>query len=182
MTDYLRRFPICNKIAETLKLNIKFIHVFNEYNPNTQIYNGYNALFITNDDMVYGLGDNFWGSLGLGHNKSVQSPQLIPKLSHQGIQRFINGVFSFGDNFYGQLGRDIKKDDYFMKPENMMFFNDLDITDISCGFAHTLALTANGQYQDNYFERTFNVISLIGSGSFGEVFKVEDKIDGEINP
>ncbi|CAG2170732.1 unnamed protein product [Oppiella nova] len=139
MATYMRKFPICNKIPETLKLNIKFIHVFNEYNPNTQIYNGYNALIITNDDKVYGLGDNFWGSLGLGHNKSIQSPQLIPELCHQ-----VNQVFSFGDNFYGQLGRDIVKDDYFMKPENMTFFNDLDITDISCGFAHTLALTANG--------------------------------------
>ncbi|CAG2166883.1 unnamed protein product [Oppiella nova] len=71
--------------------------------------------------MVYGLGSNSKGQLGLGHNTSIHTPQPVPQLCHKNIHQFINGcdfvlavntdnnvIFSFGCNSRGQLGRDAK--------------------------------------------------------------------------
>ncbi|CAG2169666.1 unnamed protein product [Oppiella nova] len=78
---------------------------------------GYNVLFKTNDDKVYGLGSNKLGSLGLGHNDYVSEPQLIPELCHQNIQR--------------------------VDPENELFVKLKSIGQISCGLYHLLALTSD---------------------------------------
>ncbi|CAG2165492.1 unnamed protein product [Oppiella nova] len=41
--------------------------------------------------MVYGLGTNSEGQLGLGHNTSIETPQQVPELCHKNIQQFLNG-------------------------------------------------------------------------------------------
>ena len=61
---------------------IKLFHVFDDER-------GLNVLFVTNNDCVYGLGSNYWGSLGLGHNSAVNSPQIIRQLCHQNIKHYV---------------------------------------------------------------------------------------------
>ncbi|CAG2112208.1 unnamed protein product, partial [Medioppia subpectinata] len=46
---------------------VKLFHVFDDIL-------GYNVLFATNYDFVYGLGANHWGCLGLGHNQPFDTP------------------------------------------------------------------------------------------------------------
>src|ERR1700733_3898998 len=41
---------------------------------------GYNILFVTFDDLVYALGTNSEGQLGLGHNTPIHTPQEVPEL------------------------------------------------------------------------------------------------------
>ena len=49
------------------------------------------------DDNVYGFGSNQLGVCGLGHNKNVKDPQIIPELCDKNIQQFYNGLgFAFG--------------------------------------------------------------------------------------
>ncbi|CAG2171498.1 unnamed protein product [Oppiella nova] len=107
--------------------------------------------------MVYGLGDNRKGCLGLGHNKSIDSPQVIKELCHQNIQTFIigydfvlamnsvNHVYGWGYNIYGQLGRHWTPFGVYSKPERISYFDDKDVQQISCGSHHSLALTSSGQ-------------------------------------
>ncbi|CAG2175655.1 unnamed protein product, partial [Oppiella nova] len=70
--------------------------------------------------MVYGLGFNSAGQLGLGHNTPIHTLQPVPELCHQNIHQFMNGedfvlavntdnnvIFSFGRNCCGQLGRNV---------------------------------------------------------------------------
>ena len=57
-----------HKSEENMIKSIQLFHVFDNER-------GYNVLFVTNDDMVYGLGSNLWGSLGLGHNLYVNEIQ-----------------------------------------------------------------------------------------------------------
>ncbi|CAG2171901.1 unnamed protein product, partial [Oppiella nova] len=130
--------------------------------------------------MVYGLGDNRYGCLGLGHNVSIHSPQLIPELCHQNIQTFITGfdfvlamdtvnhIYSLGHNIWGQLGRDVTPEGVYLKPERISNFDDKDIQQISCGSHHSLALTSSGR------------LEVIGSGGFGTVLRVKHKFDGQV--
>ncbi|CAG2172538.1 unnamed protein product, partial [Oppiella nova] len=73
--------------------------------------------------MVYGLGFNSEGRLGLGHNTTIHTPQRVPELCHQNVHQFISGsdfvlavntdnnvIFSFGRNCWGQLGRHVDRD------------------------------------------------------------------------
>ena len=146
MTEMLKKFMICNN-NNLNNFSIKYIHVFDD-----KI--GFNVLFVSMDDKVYGFGSNQFGVCGLGHNKNVKDPQIIPELCDKDIQQFYNGLgFVFGltsDNeLYGwgwnnwfQLGNETLND-VNNKPININIEDKL-IKQISCGSAHTLVLTSDG--------------------------------------
>ncbi|CAG2162909.1 unnamed protein product [Oppiella nova] len=126
---------------------IKLFHAFDDKRK-------YNLIFVTNDDQVYGMGANYWGTLGLGHNQYTTQPELIPELCNQKIRQFVNGmdfilaitendhVYSWGINDSGQLAFD-SSDGYF-KPKIVTFFEGLGVLQIACGDSHALALTDRG--------------------------------------
>ena len=70
MSDRLESFEICKKIPEIIAKQIKLFYIFD--NNNNQ-----NVLFVTNDDNVYGFGENKYGMIGLGHYDKVSKPTLI---------------------------------------------------------------------------------------------------------
>src|ERR1700735_698531 len=98
-----------HKSEENMIKSIQLFHVFDDER-------GYNVLFVTNDDMVYGMGSNYWGSLGLGQNVYVSEIQVINRLCHKNITQFFNGydfvlaltqdncLYGWGNNDEGQLG------------------------------------------------------------------------------
>src|ERR1700733_16089371 len=98
-----------HKSEENIIKSIQLFHVFDDQR-------GYNVLFVTNDDMVYGLGSNYYRSLGLGHNLYVNEIQVIDRLCHKNITQFFNGLdfvlaltqhnclYVWGYNNKGQLG------------------------------------------------------------------------------
>ena len=111
MSEIIEKFKICDKIPQNMRQNIKLLHVFDDCIIDK------NVLFVTLDDRVYGLGDNSYGCLGLGHSETVHSPQIIPELCHKNVQYFRNGydfvlavmagnngIYGWGRNHRGQLG------------------------------------------------------------------------------
>ncbi|CAG2168297.1 unnamed protein product [Oppiella nova] len=118
---------------------------------------------------LYGLGSNCDGSLGLGHNTPVDTPELIPDLCGNKLAQFITGysfalaiddgnrVYSWGHNSEGQLARDVTPEGVYLKPNKIAFFDNKNVSQISCGLLHTLALTAVGQ------------VYAWGRNSFGQV-------------
>ncbi|XP_054161279.1 uncharacterized protein LOC128959356, partial [Oppia nitens] len=127
-------------------------------------------IFVIKDDRVYGLGANYWGSLGLGHNQWVSEPQEIIELRHKKIINFINGdefivcvssdncVYSCGYNKNGQLGQGYE-DFEFKKPMIIQINENNDlISDVSCGSNHTLVVTQNN-----------NEVYGWGSNDFGQI-------------
>src|ERR1700722_7159539 len=74
-----------HKSEENMIKSIQLFHVFDDER-------GYNILFVTNRGLVYGLGSNYWGSLGLGHNRYVREIQEIERLRHKNISQFFNGA------------------------------------------------------------------------------------------
>ena len=104
MSTVINNYTICDQIPQHLKQEIKYFYVFKDLR-------GHNILFVTFDDMVYGLGPNWSGRLGLGHNTSIHTPQRVPELCHKNIHQFFSGedfvlavntdnnvIFSFGRN------------------------------------------------------------------------------------
>ena len=79
MSKVLDKFEIIEKVDQNLKQKIKLFHVFDDEK-------GFNVLFTTSDDKVYGLGQNSFGCCGLGHNSVVNEPQVIPELCHKNIK------------------------------------------------------------------------------------------------
>ena len=143
--DSLKQFIICNN-NNIINFSIKYIHILDDIN-------GFNVLFVTNEDNVYGFGSNRWGFCGLGHNKNVKDPQIIPELCKSNIQKFHNGydfvlgitsdkeVYGWGRNDFGQLAKLVNDD--INKPDKINI-NDKIINEISCGSFHTIVLTSDG--------------------------------------
>ena len=141
-----------HKSEENIIKSIQLFHVFDDER-------GYNILFVTNRGLVYGLGSNYCGSLGLGHNYVVNSPQIIGELCHKNITQFLIGynfvlaftqhncLYGWGRNDWGQLGLELPNMDFpFIKPEliNPKNMENKSIYQISCGFYHTMILTSDG--------------------------------------
>src|SRR5690349_9185009 len=105
MAEFVERFEIFEDVPTKLKKVIKLFYVFSDYN-------GYNALFVTLDDIVFGLGHNDRGVCGLGHEMVVNEPNVIQELCHKSVKQFFNGynfalaltsdnvLYGWGDNNY----------------------------------------------------------------------------------
>jgi len=115
-------------------------------------------LFVTNDDMVYGMGSNCRGSLGLGHNLYVNEIQVIDRLCHKNITQFFNGVdlvlgfthdnclYVWGKKDAGQFGM-AHKIRSLIRRTGIFWSQIIDnksINQISCGNSHTMVLTSDG--------------------------------------
>jgi alpha-tubulin suppressor-like RCC1 family protein len=107
---------------------------------------------------LFCFGDNQFGQLGTGYNKSTNVPVELKFFKNEnlkeifcgdefsfalcGISIFIslqeNKVFSWGKNEYGQLGHGDTKDRNI--PTKFDFFDGKKIIQISCGYFHCLAL------------------------------------------
>ena len=138
--------------------HVKYLHIFDDKN-------GFNVIFLTTDDKPYSFGSNQFGVCGLGHNKNVKYPQIIPELCDKNIHQFHNGqtfvlgltcdneLYGWGLNNCGQLGRSFINAD-FNKPALIKGFNNQIITQISCGSLHALVLISDGivyGWGDNYY-------------------------------
>ena len=129
-------------------------------------------MFITSDDKVFGFGSNCFGCCGLGHNSVVNEPQIIPELCHKNIKQFFigmffilaisddNKVFGWGRNNFGECGRGtIDSFVVYLLPKLIDFNNEL-VIQISCGGAHSMALTSSG----HIYSWGWNRFGQIGCG------------------
>ena len=144
----IEEFNLCSNISEEVITEIKILHVFDDEK-------GYNVLFITSDDKVFGFGSNCFGCCGLGHNSVVNEPQIIPELCHKNIQQFFigydfilalnkdNKVYGWGMNDLGQCGRGTINCENEYLPPKLIDFNRENVIQICCR-GHSMALTPLG--------------------------------------
>ncbi|CAG2163696.1 unnamed protein product, partial [Oppiella nova] len=95
----------------------------------------------------YGLGSNYYGSLGLGDNRYVNEIQVIDRLCHKNITQYFNGLdfvlgltqhnclYGWGCKGKGQLGIAAMRND--------VLYVDPELIDLNCGNFHTMILTSD---------------------------------------
>ena len=117
---------------------------------------GYNVLFVTINDKVFGFGSNDCGVCGFGHQMVVNEPKIIEELCDKSVLQFYNGcsfafaltsdngLYGWGNNEFGQLGVKTVNHTKLYKPVLIEDLNDVIIKQISCGSEHTLVLTSDG--------------------------------------
>ena len=137
-SNILKPFSISKRI-EILKSFIKYFHVFNNEK-------GSNMLFVTNDNNVYGIGKNYYGCCGLGHNNLVSSPQPIQELCYVDVIKFYNGYYFTmaltKDNVLYVWGKISEYEDFCARPTKIVL--EFEIDNISCSLNHALILTKEG--------------------------------------
>jgi tRNA A-37 threonylcarbamoyl transferase component Bud32 len=121
---------------------VDFVHGENHY------------MALTNDGHIYSWGSNSFGQLGNGSKKDENKPKLIDYLingqiiliscgSYHSLALNKNGeVYAWGDNSYGQICGLLKNNTLI--PIKVNGFSEEKVIYISCGSAHSVALTKSG--------------------------------------
>ena len=149
MSELINNFEIFDVISNDIKKVIKRFYVFDDEK-------GYNVLFVTLNDKVFGFGSNSYGVCGFGHQMVVKEPKIIEELCDKSVIQFYNEMFcafaltndnklyGWGENEFGQLGLKVVNFAKLYKPVLIEDLNDINIKQISCGSVHTLVLSSEG--------------------------------------
>ena len=152
-SNILKPFSIANKIG-ILKSFIKYFHVFRDKK-------GYNMLFVTNDNNVYGFGNNSYGNCGFGHNNSVCEPKIITELCNKDIIKFFGGLkytmALTNDNVLYVWGRISERKDLYCKTTKIIQFES-EIENICCTDSTALILMKDG------------IVYGWGDNSYGQIY------------
>ncbi|KAG5339698.1 RCBT1 protein, partial [Acromyrmex heyeri] len=123
---------------------------------------GNEALIMTKDKMMYALGNNIAGCLGIGDTHGTLYPKKVEALCERDIRTFAYGsgphvlaltkegeVYAWGHNGYGELGIGASNQ-VVTKPilVTMPILEGLGmkrVVDIACGSHHSIALTEDGE-------------------------------------
>ena len=146
MSSFVNNFQVFHYFPQELKQKIKLFHVFRKNI----------AYCVTNDDNVYGLGENISEELGYHWfnetNDNNKSHLLIQELCDKSIEQFFGGcgvffalsateIYSWGWN--GQLRNGLSTI-LCVKPATYEFFPQNNIIQIECVGYHCMALTSDG--------------------------------------
>ncbi|CAB3359300.1 Hypothetical predicted protein [Cloeon dipterum] len=130
----------------------------------------YSALYVTEDDEVFGMGENLNnGCFGTGDKVPHPEPKRIDVLCGKNIKGLehskepsiyaiyaissIGSVFAWGENSQGQLGLGTRKNTLIPTKITKTLVGK-KVVQVACGTNHTLALTSDGQvfaFGSNYY-------------------------------
>ena len=121
----------------------------------TSVYNKCDVIFTTNDEKVYGFGDNVFAILGMKKPVKVSDPTLIEELCGKDLKKVVFGdrfmvvltesheLYTGGLCIYGRCGNGTNSETY-CKPNKISIGGQL-IIDICCGRNYTVILTDKQQ-------------------------------------
>ena len=177
MSELLNRFEISSKINKEIKQIVRKFHVFDDDEK-------YNILLITEEDEVFLFGSIFFSGFGSGHKIAFNEPQIIPELCHKNIQQFFIGykfifsldsdkqLYGWGSNEFGQLARGhISRENEYLRPE-IVYLSNEKVIQVSCGNAHSLALTHEG----NVYGWGNNSHGEVGCDGLNNIIKIPIKL------
>ncbi|EDV24451.1 uncharacterized protein TRIADDRAFT_56257 [Trichoplax adhaerens] len=113
------------------------------------------TVVVTENGRLFTFGNNEWGQLGIGSNKTRNKPTTVKalkpeKITHVAAGRFhtlavtdSNKLYSFGQGSEGALGHGDETD--LNMPTSIESLEDKDVNIIACGGYHSAAITKNGE-------------------------------------
>ncbi|XP_054169352.1 RCC1 and BTB domain-containing protein 2-like [Oppia nitens] len=143
--------PLVNDKRRQFRYRLKLLSLFGS--------NGSSVIFITDDDQVYGYGNNRFGCLGVDSvDEEIPEPRPNSSLSGKHMATICSGFahcigitasglcYSWGDNNYEQLGWGIDHTVMLMSatPRIVPKLADKQVIRLACGNRHTLVLTQDG--------------------------------------
>ncbi|KAG5306665.1 RCBT1 protein, partial [Acromyrmex insinuator] len=167
-------WPIFNSLESKFVTQIHMVFVYGTL--------GNEALIVMKNKMVYGLGKNVNGCLGIGDKDATLEPQKVEVLCGKDIKTFAYGngphvlaltkegeVYSWGFNNRGQLAQRVNKKSSLQvisiptlvqlrTPEGSLGMKR--IMNIACGSNHSVAITEDGEVYicgDNRYNQLGNV-------------------------
>ncbi|OAD53000.1 RCC1 and BTB domain-containing protein 1 [Eufriesea mexicana] len=163
-TSNLKNWPIFSFLDSDFISNIHMVFVYGDL--------GNEALIVTKDKMVYALGNNTSGCLGIGDTNSTLYPRKVEELCNQNVTMFTHGigpyvlalteegkVYSWGCNARNQLGN--SSTDPCLRPTCVTKnISCKFIVSIACGSRHSLVLSSDG----NVFAWGENTYGQVGNG------------------
>ncbi|XP_018368579.1 PREDICTED: RCC1 and BTB domain-containing protein 1-like [Trachymyrmex cornetzi] len=161
----LRNWPIFSSLEPDFISQIHMVFVYGEM--------GRETLMVMKNKMVYAMGNNVNGCLGIGDTNSTLYPRKVKALCKKNIKTFAYGngshvlaltkegeIYSWGYNDHGELGHGIYYPVFtptlVFTPGNSVGFTR--IVDIACGSHHSVALTEFGKVYvwGDYFGQVSN--------------------------
>ncbi|KYQ51913.1 RCC1 and BTB domain-containing protein 1 [Trachymyrmex zeteki] len=143
-------WPIFNSLESQFLSQIHMVLVYGTL--------GNEALIVTKDKMVYGLGNNVNGCLGIGDEDATLDPKKVEDLCGKDIKTFAYGIgphiYSWGCNDRGQLGTEKSAQVItpilvqIPVPEDSLSMKR--IIDIACGINYSVALTEDGKLDSRF--------------------------------
>ncbi|XP_031564705.1 RCC1 and BTB domain-containing protein 1-like [Actinia tenebrosa] len=165
MSDFIR-WPIFSLLPEEFLCSIKTALVFGN--------SGNEAILVTHDDEVFGIGSNLSSCLGVGDQQNCLLPRKVETLCHKKLCDLSFGsgphvlaltetgeVYAWGHNGYCQIGNGNTSQNPVFIPTILPVLQGKVITQIACGSHHSLALTSEGEV----YAWGYNNCGQIGSGS-----------------
>ncbi|XP_043513909.1 RCC1 and BTB domain-containing protein 1-like isoform X1 [Frieseomelitta varia] len=144
----LRNWPIFNFIDWNCISKVHMAFVYGNL--------GNEALIVTMDKVVYALGCNTYGCLGIGDSHGTLYPKKVEALCGKAIKTFAFGrgpyvlalteegkIYSWGRDNYGELGNN--STNHMIPTLVTGNLSNEFIVDIACGSHHCLALTKEGK-------------------------------------
>ncbi|XP_054155256.1 RCC1 and BTB domain-containing protein 1-like [Oppia nitens] len=172
----INNWVVLHKLRPNFVATIKLVCIFGE--------SGNEVIIVTKDDNVFAFGYNKYGCLGLGHNNPIQEPTRLEELCYKEIASIAycgyyviaftaNGdIYSWGYNNNGELG--IGTTVNSNRPNLIDGLVGKRIVDISCGYDHSLALTATG----DVYSWGDNSYGQLGNGNNFDIQSVPHKVKG----
>ena len=134
----------------------------------------FHTVVATESDEVWAFGRNDFGQLGIADGHDKHAPTLVSSLRdrqvlaiacgqyHTVLSLAYGGCYAFGKNDYGQLG--LESPDVRATPVLISEpLSDEVVTQLACGYYHTLALTGEGKVYS--FGRSVILHDSIGGGT-----------------
>eukprot|EP00934_Nitzschia_sp_Nitz4_P006496 Nitzschia sp. Nitz4//scaffold145_size56662//25408//27333//NITZ4_006557-RA/size56662-snap-gene-0.86-mRNA-1//1//CDS//3329536577//6486//frame0 len=116
---------------------------------------GFHTGCLTEDGELYTWGEGKFGRLGHGMERNCHAPRLVETMMdkkprqvscggfHTAVVTEDGHLYTFGGGEHGQLGHNDRVNK--VKPTRVQALEGVFVTQITCGWSHSVALTSNGK-------------------------------------
>ena len=132
---------------------------------------GFHTALVTEDRQLYSFGEGKFGRLGHSSERNCHTPQLVESMVgkrpcqvscggfHSAVVTEDGHLYTFGGGEHGQLGHNDRVNK--LKPTLVEALEGIFVTQVTCGWSHSVALTSKGRVYTWYVSPYFVEICFL---------------------